>query len=266
MAGQPKPRTSELMQALNALSHKDRSNVFQLKMLESEARKVQAVDAADGYTLLGALAAVRGDVDAVKANHERALRLAPGDVYFIQNFAISLMRVGAYEDGIGQARRLFSMDKSTKSAMLLVEILGLTGRLQEADKILSENFEPKQLDIEAQSNTAISGIRGAAWLLAEREVTDVTTHRIVQGGYEIAPRLSIVGTKAVATSDSEDSWVDYALVVDADAASIGEMNSKFAERMAEMSLDEPVSKAGSSFVVRFTSIENYKNNDGSSMV
>src|ERR1700739_970227 len=105
MPGRPETRVRELLAQIKNLSSRDLVNTFLLKGLERQARQVLAADQFGGLMLLGALAAAQGDVKEMRANHEKALQLAPRSPDALQNFAISLLKVGAFDEAASMASR-----------------------------------------------------------------------------------------------------------------------------------------------------------------
>ena len=61
----PAPKSEEVLASLAAMANEIDPNGFELKRLEREARKLLNVDAVSGYTALGAIASLRGDVEDV---------------------------------------------------------------------------------------------------------------------------------------------------------------------------------------------------------
>ena len=139
MPAQPATRTTELLLQINGLSARDRSNAILLKSIERQARKVlTAGDIAGGYTLLGALAAVQQDIVQLRAHHDKALKAAPHDTNVLRNYAISLVKIGAFDDGLSMATRTWELDKSSlQNLLLLIQLTVSMGRMQEAATLLN---------------------------------------------------------------------------------------------------------------------------------
>ena len=70
---------------------------LEIRRLEREAQKLMKADAWKAHQVLGALAAIKWDVEGVRAHHEASLKLrASGDAY--RNYATSLQLVGQFHE------------------------------------------------------------------------------------------------------------------------------------------------------------------------
>jgi tetratricopeptide (TPR) repeat protein len=249
MQGQPETRTNDLLGKINSLSQRDLGNEVLLKILERQSRDVlSAGDAAAGYTLLGALAAVRQDKAGARSFHAKAVAASPRDPGIYRNYAISLVKLGSFDDAISAADRAWALDNSQlENLALLVQLISSTGRLREAvGRIdaakLSLEDDPKILELEE-----------LAALLEERGISDISAGAIARAAREIVPPLSVTGLVHRLAADDETKWVDFALTVDESAERVTELNVALAERLSELTLDSEIGRASSAFVVRFTS-------------
>ncbi len=246
--GQPKTRTQELLDQINGLSAADLANEFLLRSLERQARQVLSTGEAEcGYTLLGALAAARQDVDDTQCFHDKAVALASRDPDVYRNYAISLVRVGLIDDAISMADRAWRLDNSQLSNLrLLVQLTCHGGRIREAvDQLHAAKFT-------RQDDVKIAELEDAASLLASYGISDGIARSITQTALAVVSPISVRGVINRVISDDESKWVDFALTVDDSTERVIELNLAFAERMAKLSLDSDISRATSAFVVRFT--------------
>ena len=95
----PAPQTAAnllLKRVSQAVSRLDTSD-FEILRLEQDAKRLLESDAVGAYQALGAIAAYRLDLDALRENHERAIHLTTS-VTARSNYAISLERVGLYSE------------------------------------------------------------------------------------------------------------------------------------------------------------------------
>ena len=104
----PTPKSEEILTSLAAMANEIDPNGFELKRLEREARKLLNVDAVSGYTALGAIASLRGDVEDVHAHHKRALNLSGESAEALHNYAASLTKLGEFTEALEVARRAYA--------------------------------------------------------------------------------------------------------------------------------------------------------------
>lgn len=84
-----------------------RPNEFVLSRLKAQARANLKVDAAKSYTVLGVIACLSRDEKEMRANHARALKLAPNDLVGRINFATSLWKLGFLGESYQVLSKLF---------------------------------------------------------------------------------------------------------------------------------------------------------------
>lgn len=248
MTGQPATRTAELLNEINSLGAADRHNTFLLKSLERKATQVLTTgDYSGGYTLLGALAAVRGDAEETRSQHGKAVAVAPSEPNVFRNYAISLLRVGLIDDAITMADRSWQLDKSQgENLVLLIQLTSHSGRIQEAvERLRSENLS-------WQNNSQVAELESAASFLAKNGVTDTVAGVIAREALKVVAPISVTGVQNRVASDDETSWVDFALAVNDTVEKVMELNRTLAERLAELTLDSELGRASAAFVVRFT--------------
>ena len=104
----PAPTSEKILASLAAMANEIDPNGFELKRLEREARKLLNVDAVSGYTALGAVASLRGDVEDVHAHHKRALNLSGESAEALHNYAASLTKLGEFTEALEVARRAYA--------------------------------------------------------------------------------------------------------------------------------------------------------------
>jgi hypothetical protein len=252
MPSQRETSEAKLLDQINAISSSDRENEFLLKGLERRAEQLLSVDALAGYTVLGALAAIRQDIPAVKANHDKALRMSSTAPDVLRNYAVSLSKAGAVDDAIVMARRAWELDRSQSDNLsLLVQLNCEAGHMTEAARRAHEALQIPKLS--TQWHHDIAGLKDAASLLADRGVGDPVTSAIAREALKIARPLSVKRVISCVTTDDESKWVDFAVAVQESTEKVAELNQQLAARMAEFALDEDILRAIHTFVVRFTS-------------
>ncbi|MCC8361913.1 hypothetical protein LK996_02285 [Lysobacter sp. A6] len=88
---QPKFDTSMLDELVAAFAAKD---LVGLARMERMARGISAAEPLDGYMLLGACAAAKGDAEAATLNHEASIHVSPMRLDAWCNYLVSLMILG----------------------------------------------------------------------------------------------------------------------------------------------------------------------------
>lgn len=248
MTGQPATKSPELLNQINTLSAKDRDNAILLKRLKREASQVLATgEVASGYTLLGALAAMRGNAEETRSYHAKAVAAAPSDPAIFRNFAISLLRVGLIDEAISMADRSWRLDQSQNDNFnLLVQLTCHGGRIQEAVNLVHA------CNLTGLNSSRVAELEDAASLLAKNGVSDQIAGAIARAAIEVVAPISISGVDNRIATDDESTWVDFTFLVNDSTERVIELNRAFADRMAELTLDSEISRASSPFVVRFT--------------
>lgn len=89
----PQPQIDiRLLEQLNdAMSNRDQLAVARIERSGKGLLSQGAADAATGYTILGACAALRGEAEQAKGLHQKALQLLPYDLDVWSNYLVSLM-------------------------------------------------------------------------------------------------------------------------------------------------------------------------------
>ena len=134
----PAPKSEKILASLAAMANEINPNGFELKRLEREARKLLNVDAVSGYTALGAVASLRGDVEDVHAHHKRALNLSGESAEALHNYAASLTKLGEFTEALEVARRAYARapaDPAVLDGVVSASIF--TGHFREAYELVS---------------------------------------------------------------------------------------------------------------------------------
>ena len=135
----PAPKSEEVLASLAAMANEIDPNGFELKRLEREARKLLDVDAVSGYTALGAIASLRGDVEDVHSHHKRALNLSGESAEALHNYAASLTKLGEFTEALEVARRAYARapaDPAVLDGVVSASIF--TGHFREACDLVSK--------------------------------------------------------------------------------------------------------------------------------
>jgi hypothetical protein len=94
---QPKPKGTELFNRIIASPFSVKRNEIAFKKFEHEAKSILPTDAYSYYTVLGILSCVRGDVDFMIDNHERAVAICPSERDAYNNYSRSLVSHGRFK-------------------------------------------------------------------------------------------------------------------------------------------------------------------------
>ena len=129
----PAPTSEKILASLAAMANEIDPNGFELRRLEREARKLLNVDAVSGYTALGAVASVRGDVEDVHAHHKRALNLSGESAEALHNYAASLTKLGEFTEALEVARRAYARNPAAPTTLdRAIAAAIFTGNFREA--------------------------------------------------------------------------------------------------------------------------------------
>ena len=71
---------------------------FERRQIDRDARALIRSDPVSAYTVLGALAALRGDADDARTHHENALKLSSASMREFTNYSASLLILDMYEE------------------------------------------------------------------------------------------------------------------------------------------------------------------------
>ena len=134
----PAPTSEKILASLAAMANEIDPNGFELKRLEREARKLLNVDAVSGYTALGAVASLRGDVEDVHAHHKRALNLSGESAETLHNYAASLTKLGEFTEALEVARRAYARNPADPTVLDgVVSASIFTGHFRESYELVS---------------------------------------------------------------------------------------------------------------------------------
>lgn len=136
-----KPHTicNELLGQLEVLFQSDDPpSEFEMARLARDANKLLAVDAAGGYTVKAALAALRWDVDSVRLNSDRAVSI-DGSTDTRSNAAINLQHVNLFDEAIVQAQVAMRIAPADKSLIeQAVDYMVTAGKFSEGAAVVDD--------------------------------------------------------------------------------------------------------------------------------
>lgn len=126
-------RNLAVQRSLAAMAEEIEPGEFELKRLEREAEGLLKINAAAGYTVLGAVASLRGDVEEVHARHRHALQLSGESPRTLHNYAASLVTLGDVTGALEVAHRAYA--RAPADADMFAGVVStsiLTGHFREA--------------------------------------------------------------------------------------------------------------------------------------
>lgn len=104
-----KTKFNELIEGLNALAWASPVDAFSLRRIERDAEALKVVDPSGAFTVLGAVACLRKDFEAMKFFHTRAIELNGGSAALFQ-FATSLSKAGLFSEALNVSEEACALD------------------------------------------------------------------------------------------------------------------------------------------------------------
>ena len=108
----------ELMDAYLEFGEVSEEMLRQAETMGLKSRKSQPVAA---YTVLGAVACFRNDVEQMHRHHKNAMRLSPGDFLTIYNYCVSLSVLELYSDALARVEEAIDIHPDLSAIDLAIE-------------------------------------------------------------------------------------------------------------------------------------------------
>lgn len=228
----PASKTSDLIEKLASIATADVINEFEVARIQKEAGRLLKVDAAGAYTVLGCVAALKGDPATVRKHHGNALRLS-SHVYVSYNYAVSLALLEMNEEALEIV--MGALKQSPDDLELLGYAIRLSlqsGHIANANSLCSHwvHLVPDRPNELADSANELADA-------VERGVFREEAIRGVLGVLNSIQRTDNVrGAGSSLWRDPLDpaSFL-YERLIHASPARAAEMNEEFADRIAERS-------------------------------
>ncbi len=133
---QPASKVSSLIDEINLFLETQDFSEFDLKRLKKESEKVKKnVDVADGFSLLGMIACLEDDIDAMRSYFKRAIQQSGGNPLHRANYAKCLGYQGIHQDAYEQALRAYEKDQSCIDALdVLIKKTCFLNKIEEFEK------------------------------------------------------------------------------------------------------------------------------------
>ncbi|GEM_PF-6002389 len=136
---QPSSKVSILIDEINLFLETQDFSEFDLKRLKKESEKVKKnVAVADGFGLLGTIACLENDIDAMRSYFKRAIQQSGGHPLYINNYAACLFYLNLYKDAYEYALKAYEKDRSYLEALdFLIEMTCVLNKKDEFEKYTS---------------------------------------------------------------------------------------------------------------------------------
>ncbi len=247
MTLQPETIGNQLIGKLNSLrtSNQDIS-AFEIAAIRREAKKLLDVDAFHAYVVLGAIACVEGDIEAMIENHEKALRISYDDDLALRNYASSLGQSWMIDEQVNIFERMITSNIAplfaNRAAAFSRE---LQGNYEDAKK-----YAEKYLELEQSRDDThqIELIITVCQLIKDLGIPSVDVSDYAQAAIDVM-KNNRVHPEYVDYFQSPDNELIRSIVVDVDVDRVSEMNDQFAFLLSQQSFSkETIRYFGASFV------------------
>jgi hypothetical protein len=221
----------ELVEQVNALLRQTQRNELAIARTRIEARKLLATDPVAAHELLGMLAALEFDQDAMRQEFDAALRIAPKDSRLLLNFAISLQRLGFDREGRAMAEKTYQLKRGSLAALdEVIRQCFLSCRVDLALDWLQE----RQSKAQAKQHPMEADILALHRLFKSRRVRPERVERMLEQVVELLRARSIFAVRRTVaiSSDEEDTWLSVQLEIDEPVETIVGLNCLLADMLA----------------------------------
>ena len=244
-----KTKASQLIERINALRRQEEMDEFTLRKIRKEVEALQLSDAFNAYILFGSLASIEQDLDGVRDNYSKALKMRPDDRDANINYSISLNNLGFFTEAREFAEKAYPADQADLVLLdYLINRSWVSGRIRDAQKWLErwDIVNPKS------ANELTEFISNASELLDENGVSDDDVERLLQLKISVLHKQKIYPSRSIGeTLEDEDScWLNYFFEVRLPPKEVVELNFKAAEKLAKSDIPTYVTD---SVIVTFTS-------------
>ena len=244
-----KTKASELFKLLNVLFLGEDRDEFTLRKIKKETEALRSSDAFAAYILLGGLASLEHDVEGMRRNHSKAIKIRPDDPDANINYASSLKNLGFYTEARKFAERAYLADQTyLRTLNDLIEMCWASGRVREAMKWLRR----WKLEEHGKANDTREATIRATELLDENGVSDDEVERLVQLKLSVLHKEKIYPSRSIGVpmEDEESRWLNYLVEVRLSPKEVVELNFKAADKLAKSDIPTSVTN---SVIVTFTS-------------
>ena len=241
-------RARELVKSLTTIADAEAEpHEWGVRRPEREARALMDADAVAAHIVLGGVAALEGDVAAVREHHGIALQLSGSSVEALRNGAASLSGVGEMNDAFEamlQAHESNPDDPCTLDAAISMAVQSAHFRkARELYRRRGELLPDEPLEDEASTHKAAVAVENHVF-------SEERARKVVQLAHHIRRSAGIraAGSSVLALHGEPDSFL-FEIKVRTSSQCAVELNEKFANRI--VADEELMSDPGLKFTLVF---------------
>ena len=222
-------KAQELVKRLTTIADAEELHEWGIRRLEREARGLMDADAVAAHIVLGGVAALEGDIAAVREHHRIALHLSGNSVEALRNGAASLSRVGAMNDAfeaILQAHESIPDDPYTLNAAISMGVQ--SAHFQKARELYHrwrELFPDEPLEDESSTHKAADAIEN-------RVFSEEQVQKVVQLAHQVrrSAKVRSAGGSVLALHGEPDSFL-FEIKVRTSSECAVQLNERFANQI-----------------------------------
>lgn len=225
---QPKTISNDLIERLNDLRRAKVVDLFALRKLETEAEKLKKLDAAVAYIILGMIACIKNDDEAMRANHLNAIKLH-NNGFANFNFAASLMNSGYLREATSYLETTSQLDIDYIEASM-ISFFRIC-QFRQAGRLLAQ-AKRMQLDIGQEAREELEDMVS---FLNATEIQDTQLTEMLEvavgvlkerklNGFSQSPEIRL-------RHIHDEETITFDFVVDADVETLAELNIELAEHL-----------------------------------
>lgn len=241
-------KSAQLFDELKKLHYQSKIDEITLKRLEREAKKLLAVDALNGYQILGALCGFAGRIAEMRENYDKALQLAltPAErATALHNYATSLGDTGYFSEAAELAFQAQNLEPSSYQLSYFVSKCCVAGLFHRAVQYIEATLDKKLFE----------SVISVTQFMNTHGVQDEELQKMIEIAVSVLRERHFFDFRNVSTgfsSDEESTWFQYVISVDCSVEEMVEMDYELATRLAEADL--PINVL-SNFLVTYQFLE-----------
>lgn len=243
-------KSAQLGDELKKLHYQSKIDEITLKRLEREAKKLLAVDALNGYQILGVLCGFAGRIAEMRENYDKALQLAltPAErATALHNYATSLGDTGYFLESVERALQSRSLEPTDFRLPNFASMCCTSGLFHLASQYIKYI---NRLDQKVSQH-----IVTVVQFMDKYGVQDEELQKMIEIAVSVLHERHFFDFRNVSTgfsSDEESTWFQYVISVDCSVEEMVEMDYELATRLAETDL--PINVL-SNFLVTYQFLE-----------
>lgn len=232
----PQSKANELIEELNKLNRTEQKNPFALKQIKAEVEKLRKTDALSAYVILGMIACIERDVEAMIAHHKNAIQLSPGDFGAKFNFGNSLHNLGFFSEACKYHVSAYKLDRGNLTFLdTTIDNMAAAGRMHEVKSWIEEweKLNPGKIHPKHNHITALCK------LLDETEIPDSLAESLQETAMALLRENKIYGCPITTEILSDEgTLISYEISVPASLKTVAGYNYELSNRIAEK-FDDP---------------------------